>query len=279
MDIAKPILHISLCQLCYIVPMIIKLQKYFIIKYYYIMNNQAMKSSLNLLELTRQKVNLDYFTVCTQQEFNNIVRSKLNSKELFLIISFMSVFDNTYNNIKEIEKIKFSFGHGVDEETIILNQKHNNAQTELLLNASLHSNIYKTQLLNIYKLDPNKKTIVIFETTSLWIFKRNSLSELILQKYQDELLDVLIDLKNKYNIIIRSHPQDYNATHCTGISSYAKRVLTNFITEYMPIPIFNFYEIADFIISSRFSASGYQSLFVKNKKSFIFQFILLLLIQ
>jgi len=236
------------------------------------MNKQAMKSSLNLLELTRQKVNLDYFIVCTQDEFNNVVHSKLEStNDFFLIISFASVFDNTYNNVKEIEKIKFSFGHGVDEEAIILNRKHNNSRTELLLNASLYSCDYKSIIHKMYNLEPNKKTIVIFETTSLWIFKRNSPNEIILEKYQTEFLDLLVDLKKKYNIIIRSHPQDYNSTHCSGVSMYAPKVKQNFMTDYMPIPIFNFYEIADFIISSRFSASGYQSLFVKNKNYIILE--------
>lgn len=271
----KPILHVCLSQLCYIVPVILALNKYFDIFLYFILEKSVFKSSLNLLELNRIKFEIKNIEIFTPDQYINFLNSKLPNKELMIIPNNNLINSNleslNLENLDQLHKLKLTLGHGVDEETIIMGKKHNKAKSELFLNACLYSHIYKKMINDIYNLDPNKKTIVIFETTSLWIFKRFSSNEKKIIEYQNNIVDILIDLKKKYNIILRSHPQDYYEYFNSGKVLCCDKIKENFKIDYIPIPVFNFYEIGDIIISSRFSSSGYQALFVKNKNYIILE--------
>ncbi|ARF10342.1 hypothetical protein Hokovirus_1_221 [Hokovirus HKV1] len=261
-------LHVPLSQMCYIVPMVNKLRLYLEIEYYYIIGKSTSMCNVNLLELNRLNLINNNLHIMTQKEFNNFVD---NTNDLFLLTSYSTVFNGTYSKLQEIEKKKFAFGHGVDEEVNILNKHHINAKVELFINANLHDKIYTNYIKQIYNIQPNKKTIVFFETTSLWIFKNFGNNEYLLSNIQTSIINTLIKLKEKYNIILRSHPQDYIGYLNSGQISMPNIITENFKIEFMPIPVFNFYEVADIIITSRFTGSGYQSLFVKDKQVIILE--------
>lgn len=258
------VLHIPLCQMNYIVPVINKLKDYFECQFYFIANQYSLKSSINMIEL--QKINIPTtIKIITQEQLNALINTCVIKNEPCFMTSTTDVLDNTMNYNNNIKKIHLSFSHGIDEELIVNGKNHRNPLSELKLNACLYSTIYKNMITEIYKIDENKKTIVFFDTTSIWLFKKFGSTEIKLSQCQNNLLDVLIKLKDKYNIILRFHPQDYYGFISSGKYHCSDKVLEHFIVDYTPMPVFNFYEMADIIIGSRFSASGYQSLFVKNK--------------
>jgi hypothetical protein len=248
--------------------MINKLQNYFDIILYFVTNKDINKSIANLIELYKLEIRLP-LKIINQTMFNKFFINSLNTDNLFLVTSIPSVFNNEIVFKEEYYKSILQIGHGIDEEMIILNKKNNNNNNliNLQLNASLYSPKYKEIINNIYKLDSTKRTLVFFETTSIWIFKRFSPVETDLIKIQNNIIETLLELKKEYNIILRFHPQDSYTifANSIGLNHCTESVIDNFIVDYTQIPVFNLYEIADVIITSRFSASGYQSLFIKDK--------------
>lgn len=254
--------------MCYIVPVIGKLKDYFDCKLYFVVNNYSLKSSINMLELQKIGIN-NTVQIVTQDQFNSLIDQFIVNEEPCFITSIHDVFHHAFHHAlqrnNKVKQIHLSYAHGIDEEIIINGKTHVNILSELLINACLYSLIYKQMIDEIYKIDHNKKTITLFDTTSIWILKRYDPIEKELNMYQREIIDTLLKLKSRYNIILRFHPQDYYGFMNSGKYQCNLELLKHFIINYTPIPVFNLYEIADIIISSRFSASGYQSLFVNNK--------------
>jgi hypothetical protein len=265
-------LHVSLCQMSYIIPIIYKLSKYFNIILYFVINKHTTRSTINLLELNKLVMNYKLITV-NQEEFTNIFINIIKDDNIFFITSWNNIFNDTLQQDKKYMNFIITYSHGLDEEYIINNDfnKKKNPLSELKLNATLYDNYYNKIIEEIYKLDKNKKTIVFFETTSIWIFKKFADHEFYMNKYQENITNILIDLSNTYNIILRAHPQDYYGYVFTGRKHFTDKIKNNFITNYTQIPVFNLYNIADIIITSRFSASGYQALFIKDKPVIILE--------
>lgn len=260
-------LHVSLSQLCYIIPIINKLSNYFDIILYYVINEHYARSIINLIEV--HKIGIDYeINTVTQKEFNELLTKSINTNEIFLITSWDNVVNKSLIYEKKYEPIYLNYSHGIDEEFIINGGKQAAISIvyDLYLNATLYDPLYKNMIYSIYNIDKNKKTIVFFETTSIWLFKKYSPIEEILVRYQQNIINNLIKLKDNYNIILRSHPQDYYGYISSGKFHVASEIENNFKIDYTPIPVFNFYDVADIIITSRFSASGYQALFIKSKQ-------------
>jgi hypothetical protein len=266
-------LHVSLAQQSYIVPILNKLKNYFNIRLYFIFGKYPIKSSINLLELEKLKMVNNNLIIMTQKQFNIYVNQNLSSDDLYFITSYKDVFEDTLQDISsEIYNKTLSYTHGIDEEIIIMGKpQKSNLSKQIELNFLLYSPEYKSIIYDIYKIDTTKKTVVFFETTSIWIFKKFSPKEIELQQMQKKILECLVELKKMYNIILRFHPQDYYGYMVSGINHCSSIVNNHFIVDYTPIPVANFYEIADVVITSRFSSSGYQALFAKNKNMIILE--------
>ena len=151
----KPVLHIPLCQMNYIVPVINKLKDYFDCQFYFIANQYSLKSSINMIEL--QKIGIPTtIKIITQDQLNAIINTCVEKNEPCFITSIIDVLGNTLNYKDSIKKIHLSFSHGIDEELIVNGKIHKDPLSELKLNSCLYSAIYKNMITEIYKIDKNK---------------------------------------------------------------------------------------------------------------------------
>jgi len=258
-------LHIYMGQLSYIVPIINYLRTcYDDVHYYFICGAASTLSSIILAELVKIQLiteNTKIFFI-THDDFLSRIMSYDASNNKILIASSNYLKGNDLQKIKEYI---IYYNHGVDEECIMAHNKYDSIKN-IQHNMKLYDIKYKNIIESIYTIDPSKKTIIFFETTSIWLFKKFSHQhEPFLIEIQKKLFDVLKDLKNKYNIILRFHPQEYTDYITSGNYHCEKCFQDNFIINYQPIPVYNLYECADIIFTSRFSSSGYQAIFVKNK--------------
>ena len=80
-------LHVSLCQLSYIIPIINKLSRYFNLVLYFVINKHTTRSVTNILELHNLSINYKLITV-NQLEFNNIFINTIDQDNIFFVIYF-----------------------------------------------------------------------------------------------------------------------------------------------------------------------------------------------
>lgn len=256
-------LHIYMAQLCYIVPIINCVKKnYRNIYFYFICGPGHVLSSIILIELKRINIIDGDIIFITREQFIDKMKL-LDPHHNKVLIASSNYFKD--NDIVQIKQMILFYNHGVDEEAIIEKNKFDSLQN-IKNNINLYDPVYKSIIQNIYNLDSSKKTIIWFETTSIWLFKQFCpIYEPFLVDIQNKIFNILMDFKDKYNIILRFHPQEYSHYIETGRYHCAKMFSDNFIINYQPFPVFNLYEIGDLILTSRFSSSGYQAIFAKNK--------------
>lgn len=230
------------------------------------------------------KLGFDYRIVyCDVRDIRNF----LQKPYIFLNIPLNFNLTLEYNSINKkqildesyevkIDKINIleNEGHGIDEEGTIYTYIMNNFSINDNFLEHVSNNKYKSGgiitcldkklniLRNIYKIDSNKKTIIFFD---------NYLCPFLTNKDADEnpfgykvcnrIIDQLIELKQEYNIILRFHPFNEFGTK-VGIE-FPNNLIENFILDFTPFELSVLYEIADIVISNRYTSSGLESIFSK----------------
>lgn len=262
------IIRVSLNQVCYIVPQIVILSKYFKIEFYYMVDGLKYYNDSCLLELKKYDLikidesNLFYTTI---EEF--VKDAKSASKTGKRVIYFSNVLREVYGldiskdkDITDITNITFDCCHGIDEEGFITHRKTNeNIVNYAVFRACSFEDKSRKLIEDIYKIDRTKKTI-LFQDTINTFFHRLDPKDTDLRKIQDKMIDDLIILKEKYNVIIRSHPLYYRSI-LEKNPAISTRLMENFILDFTQISLYDLYNNADIIISNRTTSSGYQALF------------------
>lgn len=262
------IIRVSLNQVCYIVPQIVILSKYFKIEFYYMTDGLKYYNDSCLLELKKYDLikidesNLFYTTI---EEF--VKDAKSASKTGKRVIYFSNVLREVYGldiskdkDITDITNITFDCCHGIDEEGFITHRKINeNIVNYAVFRACSFEDKSRKLIEDIYKIDRTKKTI-LFQDTINTFFHRLDPKDTDLRKIQDKMIDDLIILKEKYNVIIRSHPLYYRSI-LEKNPAISTRLMENFIIDFTQISLYDLYNNADIIISNRTTSSGYQALF------------------
>ena len=156
------------------------------------------------------------------------------------------------------------FGHGIDEEECIISLLSEDRKS-FTINQSLltfHQTIVNREqnkhLFNkIYHIDTTKPTI-IFSDGYNCPFIITYITEYE-TKQADHLLDVLIKLKEKYNVVIRFHP--FMETGYKLSKQFPDKLVQNFIVDFTPFNNYFLYTQTEVLITTRYTSSGYQALF------------------
>lgn len=250
------IIRIPLDQMCYIVPIIVLLNRDFNIELYYITDGRYEYNESCLRDLL--KYGLDKIIRITLKDYvSMLIRDSEDESIIYFGMPYS--MKGTY---KFQKNITFYCSHGIDEEAYILHKRRLEGIIDTVILTStryISTDIIKKE----YDLDPNKKTILFQDTTNTF-FHILDRKDLVLLSYQNRLIDDLIKLKKDYNVIIRFHPQYYHGV-LLGEESVCERVRKEFTISYTQMSLIDLYDISDIIISTRYTSSGYQSLFMENK--------------
>lgn len=262
------IIRVPLNNMCYIIPPIYVLSKYFIIEYYYITDDHKYLNEScyqNLIDLGMVSSSNIFYV--TKSEFVNLmittVETNITSILYYVSLRHSYMYSNTIScNI--MNKICFSISHGVDEESFLSTNIYKESILDYyLLRAITFSGTPNDSLFeHIYNIDKNKKTIIL-EDTSFTFCHSLPKDDLLLLQYQNNLIDQLVELKSTYNVVIRFHPQ-YHHMFLNNGSPIADKIFKNFIISFTQIPLYDQYNKSDIIIFHRCTSSGYQVLFNLN---------------
>lgn len=264
-------LRVSLNQYCYIITILIAMSRYIDLEFYYITDGDKSFVEANYIELKKYNMfdekNMFFMTL---DDFASMVLRdfKLYKQAiLYYVIDHNRVFGNKVS-IGIAENFRINCGHGIDEEAYLLKKFYCNNRNDYFLykEVSNISTVNGIDLIDdIYRIDKSKKTILVQDSINSFFFCiYDERVTPTLVKYQNRIINQLIKLKEKYNIIIRFHPQYYHGW-IVGNNSVSTHVLRNFIVDYTQLSLHDLYKKSDIVITSRYTSSGFQALFELNK--------------
>lgn len=265
-------IRVNMNQICYIVTPIHLLSLFFDIEFYYIIDGLTYYNEINKIEFNKYNLITEnnIFYVLSKDFCKMVMDDYItyDNSILYYKTSDYNVFFNLIN-YDMIHKISFTVEHGVDEESYVLRKVWTeNIKDYTLYKAISNANISNNLVDTIYKIDKTKKTILFQDSISSSFFSPFCNDSIKLIEFQTRLANDLIKLKDKYNIIIRFHPQTYNGYYLNE-PCVADIILQNFIIDFTQISLLDLHNYVDIIVSARYTSSGYQSLFLLNKNMII----------
>ena len=241
-------------------------------------------------------------SLLTSERFISYCRLKFDRPIIYRYIRFDEIPRLAGKNLGMIgfaDSRSLTFGHGIDEEECIISLVNNNIDNNNGVNDNSNSNgkdnnnddgvehrfginvdllnVHRTivnvehneRLFNeIYEIDCNKPTI-IFSDGYNCPFMITYITEFEMDQ-TDRILDILIELKNRYNVVIRFHPFMEDGYKLSD--QFPSKLIDNFVVDFTPFNNFFLYTVADILITTRYTSSGYQSLFSGLEKIIFLDF-------
>ena len=229
------------------------------------------------------KNNVNHIFLNYTHELNsskNVIQYPKNIKHLTLDEAKVQ----NVNILKDTNLWLRQVGHGYDEESIILFYGENHIKKNIkelivqYINSRQKINLNKLDNIenldkkmaifkSIYNLDKNKETILYLDNFLYPFIKNRNPNCVYDNSITNKIITQLIQLKQKYNVVIRFHP--FNEYGIKVNKEFPQLLLDNFLIDFTPFETAVMYKMSNIVISNRYTSTGLESVFFDCKSLFI----------
>jgi len=215
--------------------------------------------------------------VCQQETVLNYLRQKgLAQRVVYLSLSEVGRRTHPHpgSSVALNQTRAISFGHGIDEEEVIIGLSQGQPiRSEISHLLDFHRKVVDRErqedlFREIYQLDRTKPILIFSDGLNIPLLK--IYGEEYEAQVADQLLDQLIQLKEKYQVVLRFHP--FQEMGFKMSQQYPTKLLENFMVSFTPFNSFLLYQMAEAIVTTRYTSSGFQSLFSGLEKVVLIDF-------